>query len=236
MTSALLKSFDRICIIVGAGAAGPQPALVQELRAMGLAVDGERVRCVQSPAVAADTCGGFPTPLACERFLGHLEALSQAQRDGVRRLLLLEDDVAFTPALREADALTFALHGDNWHLAYLGHELAPQEGPVDWLCSGEALQSSRCFAVAAGALPTVTVHLHNCLLRPPGHPEGGPMPVGAALSLLRHLEPALVTIRTSTSLAVRRGAHGAAAGHAPRRRHGVRAGLLAGWRRLSGAA
>ncbi|WP_157270387.1 hypothetical protein [Azohydromonas aeria] len=235
MTSALLKTFDRICIIVRAGADAPQPALSQELRALGIDPDGERVRCVRVAAVAVGAQGGFPTPLACERFLGHLEALSQAQRDGVQRVLVVEDDVAFTPVLREADGLTFALHGDNWHLAYLGHELVPEAPPVDWLCSGELLQSSRCYAVAAGALPTVTVHLHNCLLRPAGHPEGGPMPVGAALSLLRRLEPALVTIRTSISLAARRDA-AAPAGHAPRRRHGVRAGLLAGWRRLSGAA
>lgn len=237
MTSALLKSFDRICIIGQPDGAADRRAMAQALRDQGVAMDGQRVCVVETQA--ADTADGFPSAQARSGFVGHLAALRQAQCDGVQRLLVLEDNVVFTAALREADGLIYALHGGNWHLAYLGHELPDQDGPVEWLCSGEALESVRCYAVAAAGLPTLTVHLQNCLLRPVGHPEGGPLPYGAALSLLRRLEPALVTLRTSRSLAARRSVPAAGAHSSWLERSagtGWLAGVRNGWRRLSGAA
>lgn len=202
MTACFLTTFDRIAIINLPERRDRRRAVTRELRSQGLSAESERVRFVQ--AIRPDGPGEFPSTGARGCFLSHLKVLRQAQADGVKRLLVLEDDVMFTPALRRAAHLRQALEQDDWQLAYPGHVQAAQPGPLRWERTSEALVCAHCYAVNASALPVLVAHLEACLARPAGHPQGGPMHVDGALTWLRRQRPDLVTLLASRSLAGQR--------------------------------
>lgn len=240
MTSSLLQTFDRICVINLPERSDRRRAVTRELQRQGIVVDGQRVRFIE--AIRPDGPGDFPSTGARGCYLSHLKTLRQAQHDGVQRLLVLEDDVMFLPALREAGPLAAALQHEPWHLAYPGHVLPPMEGALRWLHSSEPLVCAHCYGVHADALPALIDYLERCLQRPAGHPEGGPMHYDGALSMLRQQQPGLVTLRASRSLAGQRASRSDIIGPSWLDRS-VGPGLAAvlrslrnGWRRLREAA
>lgn len=240
MTPSFLTTFDRIAIINLPERRDRRRAVTRELHSLGLSVDGVRVRFV--PAIRPDGPGDFPSTGARGCFLSHLKVLRQAQADGVQRLLVLEDDVMFTPALRQAAHLGPALEQGGWHLAYPGHVQAALPGPLRWERSSEALVCAHCYAVNGSALPVLVAYLEACLARPAGHPEGGPMHVDGALTWLRRQRPDLVTLLASRSLAGQRSSRSDIIGPSWLDRRlgaalaaGVR-GLRNHWRRLAGTA
>lgn len=202
MTPHLLSCFDRICIINLPHRGDRRRAVCRELRRQGVAVDGRRVRIVDG--VRPDTPGGFPSIGARGCFLSHLKVLCQARTDGVQRLLVLEDDVMFNAEMAAASALGAALSDDGWHLAYPGHTLAAQPGPLRWVRSDAALVCAHSYAVHHDALDPLIGYLQDCLARQPGDPQGGPMHYDGALTMLRRQRPALITLLATRSLAGQR--------------------------------
>jgi hypothetical protein len=239
MTTHLLQSFDRICIINLPERADRRRAVTRELRRQGVAVDGERVRFVDG--IRPSGPGAFPSTGARGCFLSHLRVLRQARADGVRRLLVLEDDVMFSATLARAGSLGAALAHEDWHLAYPGHMQPPQPGPLRWERCDEPLVCAHCYAVRGDALPTVIEHLEACLSRPSGHPLGSPMHYDGALTVLRAARPDLVTLLATRSLAGQRSSRSDIEGPSwlDRWPWAVLAGALRAarnrWRRFAGA-
>jgi hypothetical protein len=104
------------------------------------AVDGKNV---VSPAGWESGAGGW----GC--LLSHLAVLRQAVADGVPSILILEDDVCFSPhASRWLPAFMRAVPAD-WHQIYLGgqHLLAPQctDNPMVWI--PENINRTHAYAV-----------------------------------------------------------------------------------------
>ncbi len=235
----LLQSFDRICIINLPERVDRRRAVTRELQRQGVAVDGHRVRFVDG--IRPYGPGAFPSTGARGCFLSHLSVLRQAQADGVRRLLVLEDDVMFTAAMARAGHLGTALEADGWHLAYPGHAQPPQAGPLRWERSNAPLVCAHCYAVQGQALPALIEHLQACLIRPSGHPLGSPMHYDGALTVLRASRPELVTLLASQSLAGQRSSRSDIIGPSWLDRWpwaGLAGGLRGAknqWRRLSGA-
>ena len=233
----LFLEFDRISIINLAERRDRRRQVTRELAAAGVEVDGHHVRFFE--AIRPDGPGAFPSTGARGCFHSHLQVLRQARAEGVERLLVLEDDVMFTTALRDAKRLAFALRDDDWHLAYPGHLLPPLSGPLRWEQTDAPLMTAHCYAVAGHALPTVIRFLEDCLGRPAGHPAGGPMHYDGALTTLRAQQPNLVTLVASRSLARQRSSRSDIMGPSwldHLRVPGLAAGarwLRNGWRRLA---
>ncbi len=240
MTDPLLACFDRICIINLPERTDRRHAVSRELGGRGNPVDGQRVRFVD--AVRPDSPGAFPSIGARGCFESHLKTLRQARADGVQRLLVLEDDVMFTPALRAAAPLAQSLRQCEWHIAYPGHSLPPAPGPLRWARSDAPLVCAHSYAVQASALPVLIDYLEACLGRPAGHPEGGPMHYDGALTRLRQARPDLVTLVASRSLAGQRSSRSDIIGPSwLDRTLGLHLAAAArrlrnGWRRVAGAA
>jgi glycosyl transferase family 25 len=239
MTLHLLRSFDRICIINLAERTDRRRAVIRELQRQGVAVDGDRVRFVAG--TRPDGPGAFPSTGARGCFLSHLSVLRQARADGVKRLLVLEDDVMFTGALANAGPLGVALALDDWHLAYPGHAQPPSAGPLRWQRTDAPLVCAHCYAVRGDALPWLIEHLEACLLRPSGHPLGSPMHYDGALTVLRAARPDLITLLASQSVAGQRSSRSDIIGPSWLDRWpwaALASGLRAAknqWRRLAGA-
>jgi hypothetical protein len=202
MNHPLLDTFDRIAVINLPERADRRRQVTRELARLGVAVDGRRVRFIE--AIRPPGSGQFPSTGAHGCFLSHLKTLRQAQADGVRRLLVLEDDVMFGAEMRAAAALADALRGEGWQLAYPGHVQPAVAGPLRWLPTDAPLVCAHCYAVHGDALPILIDYLEACLARPAGHPKGGPMHFDGALTMLRQARPELVTLLASRSLAGQR--------------------------------
>jgi hypothetical protein len=202
MTHPLFAVFDRICIINLPEREDRRREVRAELARFEVAVDGGRVRFIAG--IRPDGPGEFPSTGARGCYLSHLKTLQQAQADGVRRLLVLEDDVMFTAAMRDAAPLAAALLDDGWQLAYPGHIQPPLDGPLRWVRTDAPLVCAHCYAVHANALPTLTAYLEACLARPAGDPAGGAMHYDGALTMLRQARPDLITLLASRSLAGQR--------------------------------
>jgi hypothetical protein len=236
MSRALLQCFDRICIVNLPERVDRRRAVERELARQGIVVDGARVRFVD--AIRPDSAGAFPSIGARGCFLSHLKVLRQAHADGVQRLLVLEDDVMFTRALRQAETLAAGLDAGGWDLAYPGHAEPPLAGPLRWIRSHAPLVCAHCVALSGAALPTVIEHLEACLQRPVGHPAGSPMHYDGALTLLRRQRPDLVTWVASRTLARQRSSRSDIIGPSWIDRWpgaGWARALRNGWRRLAGA-
>lgn len=205
-----LRGFDRIAIINLPERRDRRRAVTRELRRLGVAVDGDRVRFIA--AIRPDDAGGFPSIGARGCYLSHLKVLAQARADGVRRLLVLEDDVMFTAGAGHKPGALAALLADlmaglgagGWHLAYPGHTQPAMPGPLRWEPCHSPLVCAHCYAVQGAALDVLVPYLQACLARPPGHHDGGPMHVDGALSMLRQARPDLSTWQASRALAIQR--------------------------------
>jgi glycosyl transferase, family 25 len=236
MNPTLLDGFDRICIINLPQRADRRRAVTRELQRHGVTVDGARVRFFA--AIRPDGPGDFPSTGARGCYLSHLQVLQQARADGVRRLLVLEDDVMFSAEMAKAHALSDGLARGTWHLAYPGHVQPTLPGLLRWQTTQEPLVCAHCYAVNGPALNTVVNYLEACLARPAGHPLGGAMHVDGALTLLRRQQPGLITLRASRSLAGQRSSRSDIIGPSWLDRLPVAALLRAArnrWRRLAGA-
>ena len=234
MNSVFLQSFDRICIINLPERADRRREVTRELARLEVAVDGDRVRFIAG--IRPDGPGDFPSTGARGSYLSHLKTLKQAQADGVKRLLVLEDDVMFTPTMREAAPLAEAIRGEGWQLAYPGHVQPSLPGPLRWERTDAPLVCAHCYAVQGSALPLIVDYLEACLARPAGHPDGGAMHFDGALSMLRQARPELVTLIASRSLAGQRSSRSDIIGPSWIDRlpvAGLARAVRNGWRRLS---
>jgi hypothetical protein len=187
----LLSHFDRICIINLPERADRRRQVRRELRRVGLRDDGARVRFFPAirPADAGAEPHRFPSVGARGCYLSHLAVLRAARDDGVRNVLVLEDDVAFSAALGAAQAgLLDGLHAGDWGMAYPGHVETDCDGPASaasWLETRRPLVCAHSYAVNGPLLAPLVDYLEACLRRPAGDPRGGPMHVDGALSMFR---------------------------------------------------
>ena len=164
-------------------------------------------RLVLRPEIRPDTSDGFPNPDIRGCFLSHLDILRRALHERLESVLVLEDDVKFSPFFRERlGAIRGELRDQDWGFAYLGHGLHLDPSP-DGRCLVPArgyIGTAHCYGLHRSVIPAVVDFLETLLTRPPGHPDGGPMSIGRAMPFFRERHPQLVTLAAAPSLASQR--------------------------------
>jgi hypothetical protein len=191
----LFDAFERIVVINLPQRRDRRRDMLAELASAGIAVDDSRLQFFA--AIRPTDAGHFPAVGVRGCFMSHLGVIEAALRDGVTRLLILEDDVQFEPAAcRAQPSLCARLLQDDWDFAYPGHveslggdPLAPQ-----WLTTEVPLVCAHFYGLNRRVLPALRDYLQSCLLRPAGHPDGGPMHVDGALSMFRVRQRAITLI------------------------------------------
>jgi hypothetical protein len=163
-------------------------------------------RLVVFPGVRPDAPEGFPNRGVRGCFLSHLSVLRKALDEGLESVLVLEDDVAFSPLFRERTGMIEReLHAQAWGFAYLGHQL--ELTPIPGRCLvpyGGHILTAHCYGVHSSVLPMLVEFLESIPQRPPGHPDGGPMYPDGALSFFRERHPEIVTLAAAPSMAFQR--------------------------------
>jgi glycosyl transferase, family 25 len=179
-------------------------ALVSELASQKIRVDDRRLAVF--PGVRPEAAGGFPNRGVAGCFLSHLAVLRRALKERLESVLVLEDDVMFSPRLGErTPAVARELRQVDWGFVYLGHVLRIKPTADRCLipCSDEIL-TAHCYGVRASVIPVLVEFLEAVLGRPPGHPDGGPMFIDGALSSFRVRHPEIRTLVAAPSLASQR--------------------------------
>lgn len=202
-TMKLTDLFDRIAIINLPERTDRQRQMARELQRMGLDFSSPGVTLF--PAVKPADAGEFPSRGARGAYLSHLQVLQQARRDGVQRLLVMEDDLVIDARLPSAlPKLARDLAHKSWSLLYIGHLGDSPLGPVRLEETRQPQQCLHCYAVQASAFDDLIAYLERCLARPAGHPEGGVMHVDGAVSMFRQSHGQHRTLLVQPSLGSQR--------------------------------
>lgn len=213
MNPPLLDAFDAIRVINLPRRTDRRAQVQRELAALGYPPGKGKVAFFD--AIEPAEPAGFDSIGARGCFLSHLAVLTEARAAGWSRVLVVEDDAMFMPALLKAQALEALCRDGDWDFLYVGHVEPPVPGPLAWLRTTGPLRCTHGYAVRSRVLPALTDYLAACLARRPGDPAGGPMHVDGAFTMFRGFHPEVVTYRASTSLIIQRSSRSDVA--APRR-------------------
>lgn len=182
-----LAYFDRIFVINLPSRADRRREMEQQLQRIGLSLQSPLVELFS--AIRPEHKEAFESIGARGCFLSHLEVLRLARERRYARILILEDDVNFSPrfALQVGSCLT-ALRRQPWDLFYGGYRLHrpwPLSQPLTVLPADEEVLLAHFLALSSRAIEASIEFLSDMLARPCGHPLGGPMHVDGAYSWMR---------------------------------------------------
>lgn len=198
-----IEFFERTYIVNLKERADRRREMDEQLANAGLLADGDRIRYF--PAVRPEHAGDFPSIGARGCFMSHLQILEEAARDGLRNVLVLEDDLDFDTRLHTAsDKFMQPITDGGWDFAYFGHVADDafsvlQQNPF-LTATDLPLATTHFYALNGEAIVLLRDHLKACLERPVGHPLGSPMHVDGAYSLYRSQHPDLRTLMAVPSL------------------------------------
>lgn len=203
----LLDCFERIYVINLPERADRRAEISAQLAKVGLSWNSPAVQLY--PAIRPTHRGEFSTIGARGCFLSHLAVLKDAYQRGVASLLILEDDVDFSPQLAsDWPAVRDALQSAPWALFYGGHVVdtpPPAERSATWWIAPEAaVQTAHFLGLKRSALEALVPYLEAMLERKAGDAAGGPMHVDGAYSWFRSEHPALQTLASVHQLGKQR--------------------------------
>jgi len=155
------------------------------------------------PAIKVTEVGDWPGLGARGCFLSHYNILKQALDAGARNVLILEDDLDFSPSLPTVTPEVLRqLEREDWGFLYLGHieSLPSDENSLPLVPWAGPLRTTHFLAVNRSALKRVVFFLEQVMSRPDGHPLGGPQHVDGAYSMCRAQNEDIRTLVASPSL------------------------------------
>jgi len=198
----LMDCFDRCFVVNLPERADRRREMQQELGDAGMPFQPGRVELFT--ALRPPDAGAFPSLGARGCFESHHRILQRAHAEGLRNVLIMEDDLSIDPRLQSgADTLIRQLQATDWDFVYFGHvleqpastgqgvKLQPFSGPV---------MTTHFYAVNGPVFERLLSFLEALLQRPPGHPDGSPMHVDGAYSTFRKQNPDILTLVAMPSL------------------------------------
>jgi glycosyl transferase, family 25 len=162
-------------------------------------------------AIRADSRGPFENRGTRGAYLSHLEVIREAIAAGAPHVLVLEDDIEFTPDYAQAStAVLEELVGQRWDLVQFGYAL---ETSVTKRLAGDGsrlrpfdgeVTGGHFYAISGEALPVVYDFLVELLDGPVGHPRRGPMSTDGAFNVIKWEIPGLHRLVAYPALADQR--------------------------------
>lgn len=205
--AALLRTlFDRIYVINLPERLDRRREMAVELGRIGLGFDDPLVQVF--PAVRPADRGDFESIGARGCFLSHLGVLKDAVANGYGSILILEDDVDWTPAALAKGAGAEALLEPDWAFLHggQGHDPAATDGRLSLvaLAPGQDFRLTHFIGLRGEIIGQLVGYLEAMLARPAGSADGGPMHVDGAYSWFRRAHPAVVARVCAPSVARQR--------------------------------
>jgi glycosyl transferase, family 25 len=181
----IIEYFDRAYIINLEDRHDRREEAIQEFRRLGIDAPSQNVRFYDAKRLTEK--GPFPDVGTRGAFNSHRSVFELASRDRLRNVLVFEDDVSFgdvDPSVE--DQIITRLAGNEWDIAHFGY-LSPVdeglEGPLVDFSKG--VVGAHFYAVNGNFIDPLIEFMNQCEIRPPGHPDGGPMTADGALNHIR---------------------------------------------------
>lgn len=200
--------FERIFIINLVSRTDRRDEIAAQLKAIGLSLAAANVELF--PAVRPEAAEGFPSIGAKGCFMSHLNVLREAQRLGLQRVLIVEDDLDFAKDFNSRiKPLIEQLQRADWSLFYGGYHMEPLacgqvlNGLVE-ARPDELVGTTHFIAFQGAAIAASVAYLERILTRRAGDPDGGPMHVDGAYNWLRRANPQFKTLLASPELGFQR--------------------------------
>jgi hypothetical protein len=200
----IVECFDRAYIINLADRTDRRRQVTRELHRLGIDVPSDKVRFYTATRPAEKA--GFTDIGTRGNFTSHKNVLDHANKDRLRNVLVLEDDVSFRAVERRfLLQVTEQLSKEDWDVVFFGY-LQPHDdtltGPL--LRWTRDVRGAHFYAVNGRFIGTMLRYMDECELRPRDHPEGGPMPADGAYNHVRYVTPGISVLLAVPGLAHQR--------------------------------
>lgn len=204
----VIDYFQRLYIINLPARADRKREMQAQLVSIGLSLDHSKVQLFT--AIRPKAAGDFPSIGARGCFLSHLGVLKDAERRGLERILILEDDLNFSADFQaRIPRIIDGLANSEWGVFYGGYQLtSPLTKSIDsdlaLVTSPEGVLTTHFIGFQRTTISLLIAYLEKMLSRPGGDAEGGPMHVDGAYSWFRRQHPDLVTLAAVPELGFQR--------------------------------
>lgn len=192
--SSLIEFFDRTYVVNLPERHDRLMEMTREFKKVGVSFPSDQV--VLFNAIKPLEKGEFPTAGVRGCFLSHLGVLKAARNQGLKNVLLIEDDLSFFSFFnRQQMELVEAFQQTEWDFAYLGHSRpASVDAPAVLQRTFDRVTTAHFVAFNSRVLDRLIDFLEEVLQRPEGHPLGGPMHVDGAYSVFQRQNPDTITL------------------------------------------
>lgn len=204
----LLEYFDQIYVINLPYRRDRRQEMAEQLNEVGLSFDSPAVQLFE--ASRPETADGFESIGARGCFLSHLGVLRDACRRGFEQIVILEDDLNFTPDFRvRMSGVKSALEHVDWSMFYGGYVMKTplQTTGTEIIVSANAddlIQTTHFVGFRGAAIRDAVNFLEAMLRRPAGDPNGGPMHIDGAYNWFRREFPSRITVLAGSQLGYQR--------------------------------
>jgi len=198
--------FERVYIINLAERKDRRDQMVRELEKIQLSPSSGLVEFF--PAIRPSSAGEFPSIGARGCFMSHLAVLKKAQADGLKNVLILEDDLAFSKVfIQSQTGILQHLQMTSWDFVFFGHSVdVPDQMPVGFIpFPGQSTMTCLHFYGIDQAIYTPLISfLDEVIQRPAGHPLGGAMHLDGAYNVFRRQNPHVKALIAAPNLGSQR--------------------------------
>lgn len=170
--------------------------MVHELKNVGIPFPSGDVKLFT--AIRPDSAGPFQSIGYRGAFLSHLNVLKQARANGLKNVLVMEDDLMLRRDFQQYEAsLLGELLGGNWDLVHFGYccdepfNARKVSAPILQPFSGEII-GAQFYAVNGRAFDQLIDFFEALLQRPAGHPDGSPMSPDGVFNIFKWQHPTIV--------------------------------------------
>jgi glycosyl transferase, family 25 len=198
-----IEFFERTYVINLPEREDRRRGIAKELERAGLPFTPGKVELF--PAIRPQEPGLFAGIGIRGCFLSHLNLLKKAKAEGLRNVLVMEDDLAIRPDFNQYEAaLLSELQQIDWDIVtfgYLGDDNSginskinshsnpnPVHSPILQSFDGEAI-GTHFYAVNGKTLDPLIQFFETLMERPLSHPEGGAMPTDGVFNVFSWQHP-----------------------------------------------
>ena len=180
----IIEYFDKTAIINLPERADRRAETREEFNRIGWPIENNKVDFFN--AIKPEIAAGFPNAGVRGSFLSHMDVIKNAKKDNLSNILIIEDDIAFVSDINNIFCEAFKeLEQINWDFLYLGHKYISDQSDNRLEKVNEPLILKHFYAVHSKIFSRFLEFLEQVLLRPPGHPDGGPMYYDGAITTFR---------------------------------------------------
>lgn len=198
MNTRLFDYFDRIYVVYLPERTDRIKHMKHQLTRLGLLT-----KAIWFPGCKYTDKGGFPGAGVRGCVMSQYTILNQAAKDGVEKLLILQDDCQFSNRMvRQEQAIVDELANSYWDFAYLGHGAKIEDSKTFFVKvdAQKQIMLTHFCAYHGRAIPRLIKLMENSFNRLPGDAEGGPMYFDGYMNFFKSRNPDLVTLVAAPSL------------------------------------